>query len=550
MGFFDRFRGRHRNTFGAGTGEPSPLAPIMDAGAPRFAVIDVETTGLAPQRDRVIELAVITTDPWGRILDEWSTRINPQGPVGATHIHGITQEDVANAPTFGDVIRQLNSRLVGAAIAAHHAHFDLAFLRAEYGRAGWDMPHLPALCTLQASEYHLPTLDRRRLTDCCWAVEASLTDAHSALADARATAHLLAAFMDPHLGLPPLQEHLALPAQGLATQWPTGPVRPPSAAPPPTRQQALSPRAQVKIAAKASAPPAQSLLEAVAQFSLVDALDEGAPPGAIEYLEKLAEVLEDGEVTAEEMEDLAAIAEAEQLAGDDVEAANLAFVRALTHVALDDGKVTRAERADLQHISDLLGVNPKVIPALLDQAEIARNARMSADLRPLPADWRHGEPLRVGDKVVFTGCDESIRLRLERESERLGVRILNSVSAKTSLLVTDGTIDGTKAAKARELATRTVHPDAYEVLLAHLQPSLTRTARPLPNSRPSPAGSHRATAPGRSDTPPTAVGTPMSQAPNPAEVRAWARAQGHHVGARGRLHGDVIAAYQAAHPTG
>ena len=56
----------------------------------------------------------MTTDPWGRVLEEWSTRLNPQGPVGATHIHGITAADVAHAPVFTDVLAHLNARLAGA----------------------------------------------------------------------------------------------------------------------------------------------------------------------------------------------------------------------------------------------------------------------------------------------------------------------------------------------------------------------------------------------------------------------------------------------------
>ena len=79
---------------------------------------------------------VFTTDPAGVVLDAWSTRLNPEGPVGATHIHGITDRDVANAPLFRDVIPHLNNRLAGSALCAHNARFDLAFLRAEYARAG------------------------------------------------------------------------------------------------------------------------------------------------------------------------------------------------------------------------------------------------------------------------------------------------------------------------------------------------------------------------------------------------------------------------------
>lgn len=538
MGFIDRLLGR------AAQSSPPPRTQPMRAAAPgrqRFAVLDVETTGLSADQHRIVEIAVVTTDPWGRILEEWSTRINPQGPVGATHIHGITEADVRNAPGFADVIGQLNERLAGAAVAAHHAKFDLAFLRAEYRRAGWDMPHVPALCTLDASEHHLPSLDRRRLADCCWAIGAPLTDAHSALGDARAAAALLAAFMHPHVGYPPPHEHVSMPSAALNVLWPTAPTRAPQlASPTHSTSNRPAPPARVRevLAAKAAEGPIPDLVELVERFSLIDALDEGAPAGAIAYLEKLAEVLEDGEVSDDEAADLAAVADAEQLTPGDVAAANQAFVLALAHAALDDGKVTRAERAELQTISDLLGVDGKIIPVLLERAELARYERMSAGLVELPAEWPHGQPLRVGDKVVFTGCDDAIRNRLEAQSENLGVRVIGAVSAKTAMLVTDGTMDGTKAAKARELGIRVEHPDTYAVLLRHLQPALAREARGL--SSPERAEPNWASG---ASTQPQARSAAALAAPNPALVRAWARANGHDVGTRGRLHKDLIDAY-------
>ena len=549
MGFLDRFRSRSntdapepRDARSAMAGIPKDL-PMP--GQPRFAVVDVETTGLSAAQHRIVEIAVVTTDPWGRVIEEWSTRINPQGPVGASHIHGITENDVAGAPVFAEVVAQLNQRLAGAAVAAHHAKFDLAFLRAEYSRAGWNMPHLPALCTLEASEYHLPMLDRRRLADCCWAVGTPLTGAHTALGDARATAVLLSAFMHPHVGHPPLPEHLAMPGEALAVTWPAGPSQMPretvilghGARPAPP------PRVQAVLVERAEAEPVATLVELVERFSLIDALDEGAPTGTIAYLEKLAEVLEDGEVTTQEADDLAAVADAEQLTNPDIAAANQAFVLALAHAALDDGKVTRAERSELQRVSDLLGVNTKAIPALLDQAEAARNQRLSAGLLDLPQQWPHGEPLRVGDKVVFTGCDDTIRTRLESKSELVGVRIIGNVSAKTAMLVSDGTMDGTKAVKASELGTRTVHPDLYATLLTHLQPAIVRGTRPLPRTATPTTARHAAA----TDVAPATTSLPSPKAsPPPADVRAWARANGIEVGVRGRLQTELIDAYLAS----
>src|SRR4051794_35163729 len=114
---------------------PPVLRPTVGAPqhrVPGFAVIDVETTGLSANSHLVLELAIVRTDPAGRVLDEWMCRFDPEGPVGATHIHGITVADVAGAPRFGQVLGEISLRLAGAAIAGHNVRFDLAFLRAEY----------------------------------------------------------------------------------------------------------------------------------------------------------------------------------------------------------------------------------------------------------------------------------------------------------------------------------------------------------------------------------------------------------------------------------
>jgi DNA polymerase-3 subunit epsilon len=286
--------------------------------------------------------------------------------------------------------------------------------------------------------------------------------------------------------------------------------------------------------------------EAIRDFRLADALDEGAPEGSLPYLELLAEVLEDGVLTDDERAALVDVASIYDLDGDAVDAAHRGFLLALAHLALDDGKVSRVEKAELAAAAEMLGVPTKLVTAVLDAAEAARHERLSAGLRPLPPDWALGEPLRVGDKVAFTGCEWAVRERLEQRAEKLGVRVMNNVSSRTALLVTDGSFAGGKADEAADRGTRCVHPDEFAVLLKHLQPAVKKAPASLPRPRTAPDATVSSPEPGAADNVPAA-----HVAISPSAVRAWARANGHDVGERGRLPADLTEAYRRAHqPTG
>lgn len=494
---------------------------------PAFAVIDVETTGLSPQRDRILELAIVRLDESGAVVDEWVSRFDPEGPVGATHIHGITQADVAGQPRFADVAPTLMAALSGLAVVAHNAKFDLAFLRSELKAAGWSVPWTAAYCTLDASYAYLPDMDRRRLVDCCWAVGVRLDDAHSALGDARAAAGLLSAYMTVNGGPDPvLLEALAA---ARSTDWPASPVRKPLTA----EQRAAGSRVRARpmriTPPKPSAPP---LLQQLTALSLLEVIEEGAPVGTTAYVEMLFDALEDGDISEAETEALQELVAEFELSTADVQAAHEAFLLALAHRAVDDGRISHDERRELKTVASLLGVADTKVKQVLDRADAARHARLGAGLGPLPEPWPHGEPLRVGDRVAFTGCDETQRLRLEQRAEELGVRVISSVSRLTVMLITDGSFSGGKLAKAQELGTRHVHPDTFDELLQHLQPATTGAAEPVI----------------RQVTPAAAESAPADAAlPSPSTVRAWALAAGHEVGVRGRLPKHVSDAYAAAH---
>lgn len=164
-----------------------------------FSVIDVETTGLSAKNgDRILELGVVKINENGEILDSLDTLVNPAGKVQATHIHGITDTMVSEAPEFRDIIPHLCSVLDGSVIAAHNAPFDLGFLREEFRRAGTSLPAITPLCTLVLARKYLKNLPSKSLASCRSYLHLPDDGAHNALADARAAAHLLIYFLEKY----------------------------------------------------------------------------------------------------------------------------------------------------------------------------------------------------------------------------------------------------------------------------------------------------------------------------------------------------------------
>ncbi|MET7419454.1 TerD family protein [Dactylosporangium sp. NPDC005555] len=124
----------------------------------RYAVVDVETTGLHAPRDRVVQVAVAQMEPDGTLGTVWSTLVDPGCDPGPVHIHGITRERLAGAPRFDAVVAHLAELLEGRVLVAHNAAFDWRFLAAEAHRAVHRLPVSSRLCTLALSRrLDLPT---------------------------------------------------------------------------------------------------------------------------------------------------------------------------------------------------------------------------------------------------------------------------------------------------------------------------------------------------------------------------------------------------------
>ena len=105
----------------------------------REIIFDTETTGLDNREDRVIEfggIEMVNRFPTGRFLHFY---INAQGrPVHpeALAVHGISDADLADKPTFDQIASELAEFIDGAMLVAHNANFDIGFLNAEFQRLG------------------------------------------------------------------------------------------------------------------------------------------------------------------------------------------------------------------------------------------------------------------------------------------------------------------------------------------------------------------------------------------------------------------------------
>ncbi|MEV7779805.1 DEDDh family exonuclease [Kitasatospora sp. NPDC088351] len=173
-------------TYGAPRTVPVP-AQRSAAPTEGFAVVDVETTGLG-RSDRVISAGVYQLDPDGEVTDHWYTLVNPERDPGPVWIHGLTDELLADAPTFPQIAGALAERLRGRVLVAHNALFDWNMISREFSRAGLHAPVDQRLCTMVLSrDLRLP-LPNGKLSSLAAYFGVQQRQAHNALDDARVLA--------------------------------------------------------------------------------------------------------------------------------------------------------------------------------------------------------------------------------------------------------------------------------------------------------------------------------------------------------------------------
>lgn len=403
----------------------------------RIAVVDVETTGVNPYRhDRIIEVAAVITDSDGDTVREFTTLINPERDLGPTSLHGLSAEDVLGAPRFADIADKLIDAVTDCvAIAGHNVRFDCSFLAQEFERIGWTFPRCHSLCTM-----HLA--GGGKLASVCRDYGVAFEgEAHSALADARATARLL------HVLLRASRELVDEVQAWRAIAWPR------------VFATDTQPLTRDESRRRFSQPPTyiQRLLEIVHDH--IGSYEEGVTA----YFGLLDRVLEDRQVDADEASALVDVATHWELSTAQVEGAHRNYLVGLATAAVADGIVTDSERRDLARVAYLLGIDASQVEPMLAEAYRARRSAGVIGAKPAATEEMRGQ------RVCFTGecqCRLNGAIITRELASRLagdrGLQVAPSVTRKLDVLVVaDPLTQSGKAKKARSYGVRIMHEPVF-----------------------------------------------------------------------------------------
>jgi DNA polymerase-3 subunit epsilon len=158
--------------------------------AATYAIVDIETSGSYASGSGITEIAIFIHDG-EKVIDRYEQLINPQQPIplAIQALTGITNEMVADAPTFREVAAELYRWLSPHIFVAHNVNFDYSFLRHHFELAGFKYAP-PKLCTIRMARRLTPGLPSYSLGRLCHSLNIPTRDRHRAGGDAEATAHL------------------------------------------------------------------------------------------------------------------------------------------------------------------------------------------------------------------------------------------------------------------------------------------------------------------------------------------------------------------------
>lgn len=155
-----------------------------------YTAIDLETTGLDPKKDKIIEIGAVRVEH-GSICERFSTFVNPRRALEPQieELTGITDEMIKDAPDIGEVIGRVAEFCSGLPLLGHHVIFDYSFLKRAAVNCGLSFEK-SGIDTLTLCRRFMPEEEKKNLSAACRYYGTEPQPAHRALSDA-VSAHLL-----------------------------------------------------------------------------------------------------------------------------------------------------------------------------------------------------------------------------------------------------------------------------------------------------------------------------------------------------------------------
>ncbi len=169
--------------------------------ANRYAVVDLEATG-SSSTAKIIQIGIVIVEG-GQIVDQFATDINPYEKLDyhIKDLTGITDKQLAKAPDFAQIAGKIYDLIGEAIFVAHNVKFDANLLAEALFFEGYDLL-TPRVDTVELAQLFFPTFEKYGLVTLADQLDLQLNQAHTAIADARATAELLIKIQEKIKSLP------------------------------------------------------------------------------------------------------------------------------------------------------------------------------------------------------------------------------------------------------------------------------------------------------------------------------------------------------------
>ena len=385
-----------------------------------FAFVDVETTGLNPEKyDKIVEIAIVVTDDRLEPVQGYESLINPERDVGPTRIHGISASQVVAAPTFAEVASHIAGLLHNNVVVAHNLSFDQKFRSYGLNSAGVQHDFGTGVCSMAlARAYPGWPLKLDQLVDYLGIERKGAS--HSAMSDTLAC--LEVAKVATGLGGHPFQTVLGSSPQE----------------------------------------PARSLRRNTADWALTTrsyfrSLPDTGSVAADNYLNLVASCLADGQLDAKERQDLETLIRNSQFEAHKLSELHHRYVYNVIEKASADGVVDDCEWEQICTAARLLGVQISVGDVMTSVSLMEQASNYSG-------------AITAGMAVCLTGEYQVERSKLEAAAQSAGLMVKSGVSHKVDLLVCSDI--SSQSAKARKARSYNVPIVDYEHLVAFLRPYL------------------------------------------------------------------------------